>query len=113
MYAFTNCEVSISPNACVIIENKPHFMTVTEILKISTANTMELLRRELEIKKAELEEKWHFASLEKIFIENIVLLPSRKNPQNNFNNKKSLNIIILVGLCINGVRNVNVKSKTY
>lgn len=72
LYAFTNCEVSISPNACVIIEDKPHFMTVEEILRISTFNTKNLLRRELEIKKAELEEKWHFASLEKIFIQNRV-----------------------------------------
>ena len=69
LYAFSDCEVSISPNACVIIENKPHFMTVSEILKISTENTKNLLRLELEIKKAELEDKWHFASLEKIFIE--------------------------------------------
>ena len=69
LYAFTNCEVSISPNAAVIVENKPRFLTVTEILKIATANTKELLRRELEIKKGELLEKWHMASLEKIFIE--------------------------------------------
>ncbi|MCB0662455.1 MAG: DNA gyrase/topoisomerase IV subunit A [Saprospiraceae bacterium] len=72
LYAFTNCEVSISPNACVIIEDKPHFLTVEEILHICTANTKELLRKELEIKMAELQEKWHFASLEKIFIENRV-----------------------------------------
>ncbi len=70
LYAFTNCEVSISPNACVIIDNKPHFLTVEEILRISTENTKDLLRQELEIKKGELEEKWHMASLEKIFIEN-------------------------------------------
>ncbi|HPG07979.1 MAG TPA: DNA gyrase/topoisomerase IV subunit A [Saprospiraceae bacterium] len=70
LYAFTDCEVSISPNACVIIDNKPHFLTVEEMLHISTENTKELLRRELEIKKGELEEKWHLASLEKIFIEN-------------------------------------------
>lgn len=70
LYAFTNCEVSISPNACVIIENKPHFLTVEEILEYSTMNTKDLLRQELEIRKGELEEKWHFASLEKIFIEN-------------------------------------------
>ncbi len=70
LYAFTNCEVSISPNAAVIVDNKPHFLTVAEILKIATANTKELLRRELEIKKGELLEKWHMASLEKIFIEN-------------------------------------------
>ncbi len=70
LYAFTNCEVSISPNACVIIDDKPHFLTVEEILKTSTENTKELLRQELLIKQAELEEKWHMASLEKIFIEN-------------------------------------------
>jgi topoisomerase-4 subunit A len=70
LYAFTDCEVSISPNACVIVEDKPHFMTVNEILKISTFNTKELLRRELEIRKAELLERLLYASLEKIFIEN-------------------------------------------
>ncbi len=69
LYAFTDCEVSISPNACVIVEDKPVFTTVEDILEISTNNTRELLRRELEIKKHELQEKWHFASLEKIFIE--------------------------------------------
>ncbi len=69
LYAFTDCEVSISPNACVIVGDKPVFTTVEEILEISTFQTRELLRRELEIKKHELEEKWHFASLEKIFIE--------------------------------------------
>jgi len=69
LYAFTNCEVSISPNACVIIEDKPHFTSVDEILRICTENAKELLRLELEIKKKELEEKWHLASLEKIFIE--------------------------------------------
>lgn len=69
LYAFTDCEVSISPNCCVIIDNKPRFLGVSEILKISTFRTKELLRQELEIKKGELEEKWHLASLEKIFIE--------------------------------------------
>ena len=69
LYAFTNCEVSISPNVCVIVENKPHFLTVQEILQICTEHTKALLKLELEIKKNELEEKWHFASLEKIFIE--------------------------------------------
>jgi topoisomerase-4 subunit A len=69
LYAFTECEVSISPNACVIIEDKPHFVGVDELLKISTKNTLRLLERELEIKLGELEEKWHFSSLEKIFIE--------------------------------------------
>ena len=70
LYAFTQCEVSYSPNACVIVDHKPLFLSVTEILRISTLQTRDLLRQELEIKKAELEEKWHHASLEKIFIEN-------------------------------------------
>ena len=69
LYAFTDCEVSISPNACVIVENKPQFLTVTELLKISADNTKDLLKRELEIKLAELQEKWHYTSLEKIFFE--------------------------------------------
>jgi len=70
LYAFTDCEVSISPNACVIVEDKPVFLSVNEILKICTNQTVELLRRELEIKKGELLEKIMFSSLEKIFIEN-------------------------------------------
>ncbi|MBL7797728.1 MAG: DNA gyrase/topoisomerase IV subunit A [Saprospiraceae bacterium] len=70
LYAFTNCEVSISPNCCVIIDNKPLFTDVNELLRISTENTKDLLRQELEILRHELEEKLHFASLEKIFIEN-------------------------------------------
>ena len=69
LYAFTNCEVSISPNACVIIDDKPRFFSVEEMLEINTQNTRELLRLELEILQRELHEKWHFASLEKIFIE--------------------------------------------
>ncbi len=69
LYAFTNCEISISPNACVIIDNKPHFLKVEDLLKISTDSTKDLLQKELEIRKAELEEKWHLSSLEKIFIE--------------------------------------------
>jgi topoisomerase IV subunit A len=69
LYAFTDCEVSLSPNACIIENDKPHFIGVTEILKRSTNSTLQLLKLELEIKKAELEEAWHFASLEKIFIE--------------------------------------------
>jgi len=69
LYAFSNCEVSISPNACVIVNNKPHFVTVNELLKISTENTKQLLKKELEIRKGELEEKLLFASLEKIFIQ--------------------------------------------
>lgn len=70
LYAFTDCEVSISPNACVIHDGKPHFMGVTEMLKHSANQTKELLKLELEIKLGELNEKWHFSSLEKIFIEN-------------------------------------------
>ena len=69
LYAFTNCEVSISPNCCVIDENKPHFLTVSDVLRKSVDNTLELLRRELEIERGELLEQLHFASLEKIFIE--------------------------------------------
>ncbi len=70
LYAFTNCEVSISPNSCVIRDGKPEFMSVNDILKESTFNTVELLKRELEIELSELMEDWHFSSLEKIFIEN-------------------------------------------
>lgn len=69
LYAFTDCEVSISPNACVIVEDKPHFMKVNEILKYNTEQTVKLLKQELEIKKSELMEKILFSSLEKIFIE--------------------------------------------
>jgi topoisomerase-4 subunit A len=70
LYAFTDCEVSISPNACVIIQDKPHFVGVGEILRVSTNQTVDLLRQELEIRKSELMEKVLFCSLEKIFIEN-------------------------------------------
>ncbi len=69
LYAFTDCEVSISPNCCIIEDNKPHFMTVSDVLKYSTDNTLQLLQLELEIQKQELEESLLFASLEKIFIE--------------------------------------------
>jgi topoisomerase-4 subunit A len=69
LYAFTDCEVSISPNACVIVDDKPRFMTVNEILKHNSEYTLQLLKKELEIRKAELEEEWHFSSLVKIFIE--------------------------------------------
>jgi topoisomerase-4 subunit A len=70
LYAFSDCEVSISPNACVIEDNKPKFLSVTEILEHSAKRTRNLLKQELDIHLAELEEKWHFSSLEKIFIEN-------------------------------------------
>lgn len=69
LYAFTDCEVSISPNACVIVEQKPLFVTVNDLLQISTDQTKNLLRRELEIRLSELQEKWHYTSLEKIFFE--------------------------------------------
>ena len=70
LYAFTDCEVSISPNACVIIDDKPHFVGIKQILKHSVDQTENLLRQELEIRKSELLEKIFFSSLEKIFIEN-------------------------------------------
>jgi len=70
LYAFTTCENSISPLGCVIIDNKPIFLGVTEILKLSTDHTLSLLKSDLEIKLDEFEEQWHFASLERIFIEN-------------------------------------------
>ncbi|MCK4361545.1 MAG: DNA gyrase/topoisomerase IV subunit A, partial [Bacteroidales bacterium] len=69
LYAFTNCEISISPNSCVIEKGKPKFAGVKEILKTSVNNTVSLLKMELEIRKNELHEQWHFSSLEKIFIE--------------------------------------------
>ena len=69
LYAFTDCEISISPNACIIIDQKPHFVGATELLKYSVDHTKELLKKELEIQLKELEEKWHFTSLEKIFFE--------------------------------------------
>jgi topoisomerase-4 subunit A len=69
LYAFTDCEVSISPNTCVIVDHKPRFLSVHEMLRLSTDHTKDLLKRELEIKLAELQDKWHFTSLEKIFFE--------------------------------------------
>ncbi|WP_282042537.1 DNA gyrase/topoisomerase IV subunit A [Winogradskyella flava] len=69
LYAFTNCETSISPLGCVIEDNKPFFVGVSEMLRRSTDNTVQLLKQELEIKLGEFEEQWHFASLERIFIE--------------------------------------------
>ncbi|MGB1129036.1 MAG: DNA gyrase/topoisomerase IV subunit A [Haloferula sp.] len=70
LFAFTDCEMSLSPNGCVITDGKPKFLGVTEILKASAHQTRDLLKMELEIKLGELQEKWHFSSLEKIFIEN-------------------------------------------
>ena len=70
LFAFSDCELTISPNSCVIVDGKPQFMAVSDILRRATHNTRELLKMELEIKLGELAEKWHFSSLEKIFIEN-------------------------------------------
>ncbi|RKS53241.1 topoisomerase-4 subunit A [Gillisia mitskevichiae] len=70
LYAFTTCENSISPLGCVIIDNKPIFLGVSEMLKRSTDHTLSLLKSDLEIRLEEFEEQWHFASLERIFIEN-------------------------------------------
>src|SRR5690348_821638 len=69
LYKFTDCEISVSPNTCVIIDQKPVFISVHELLKISADHTKNLLQRELEIKLGELQEKWHYTSLEKIFFE--------------------------------------------
>lgn len=70
LYAFTQCETSLSPNACVIVDNKPEFLSVSDILKNNTDNTVALLKKELEIELKELEDQWHYSSLERIFIEN-------------------------------------------
>ena len=72
LYAFTDCEVSISPNACVIVDHKPQFLSVHDILRYSTEHTRDLLRQELQIRLDELENDWHYSSLEKIFFENKV-----------------------------------------
>ena len=72
LYAFTDCEVSISPNACVIVDHKPQFLSVEDILKYSTDHTKSLLGQELQIRLDELENDWHYSSLEKIFFENKV-----------------------------------------
>ncbi len=69
LYAFTDCELPISPNCCIIEDNKPRFVGVTEVLKLNTDHALELLKKELQIRLSELEEGWHFSSLEKIFIE--------------------------------------------
>ena len=69
LYAFTDCEVSISPNICVIVDQKPLFLGASDLLRLSTDRTKHLLQRELEIKLGELEDKWHYTSLEKIFFE--------------------------------------------
>ncbi len=69
LFAFTDCEIGISPNNSVILQDKPYFLGVNEMLEMSTQNTVALLKEELEIRLRELEEEWHFSSLEKIFIE--------------------------------------------
>ncbi|MCL1933353.1 MAG: DNA gyrase/topoisomerase IV subunit A [Candidatus Azobacteroides sp.] len=84
LYAFTDCEISISPNCCVIKDNKPHFLTVSDVLKEVTDNTLRLLKLELEIQRGELLESLHFASLEKIFIEERIY----KDPE--FENAKDM-----------------------
>ncbi|NOY97368.1 MAG: DNA gyrase/topoisomerase IV subunit A [Chlorobi bacterium] len=83
LYAFTDCEISISPNACIIKDDKPLFIGVSEILKEAVDNTLQLLKLELEIRKAELEESWHFASLEKIFIEQRIYKDKAFEDSNN------------------------------
>jgi topoisomerase-4 subunit A len=88
LYAFTDCEISISPNCCVISDNKPHFMTVSDILRHVTDNTLKLLKLELEIQRGELLENLHFASLEKIFIE------ERIYKDKEFENAKDIEIAI-------------------
>lgn len=70
LFAFTDCQVTISPNACVIVGDKPMFLNVSEILRMNTEHTVSLLKKELEIELNELQESWHFSSLERIFIEN-------------------------------------------
>jgi topoisomerase-4 subunit A len=89
LYAFTDCELSISPNACIIEDDKPKFIGVNEILKISTHQTLELLKRELEIEKAELQESYLFASLEKIFIKDEMYIEFK-----NYSDKPTLFIYL-------------------
>lgn len=81
LYAFTDCEVSISPNACVVSENRPIFTSVTDLLKRSAEQTKELLKQELEIKLGELQDKWHYTSLEKIFFEEKIYKELEKKHQ--------------------------------
>lgn len=85
LYAYTQCEMTISPNAVVIQNDKPKFMSVSEILKYSAQRTLELLSQELQIELSELKEKWHFASLEKIFIKEEMYTDFKK-----FDNKETL-----------------------
>ncbi len=78
LYAFTDCEIPISPNSCIIRDDKPYFIGVTEILKVSVENTIALLTMELNIRLEDLEGQWHYASLEKIFIENELYEPIKE-----------------------------------
>ena len=88
LYAFSDCEISISPNCCVIKDNKPHFMTVSDVLVHVTNHTRELLKAELEIQRAELQESLHFASLEKIFVE------ERIYKDKEFENAKNMDAVL-------------------
>ncbi|MGB0976360.1 MAG: DNA gyrase/topoisomerase IV subunit A [Prolixibacteraceae bacterium] len=88
LYAFTDCEISISPNSCIIDGDKPVFLDVKTILKRSTDNTLELLKKELEIRKAELESQWHYCSLERIFIQ------ERMYKDAEFENAKSIDEVV-------------------
>jgi topoisomerase-4 subunit A len=88
LYAFTDCEISISPNCCIIDDNRPHFLTVSDVLRSSVDTTRELLRRELEIEKSEKQEALLFASLEKIFIE------ERIYKDKEFENAKDMDIAV-------------------
>ncbi|MDD3788474.1 MAG: DNA gyrase/topoisomerase IV subunit A, partial [Petrimonas sp.] len=88
LYAFTDCEISISPNCCIIDEDKPHFLTASDLLRASTDGTRELLRKELEIEKSEKQESLLFASLEKIFIE------ERIYKDKEFENAKNMDIAV-------------------
>ncbi|NLX66163.1 MAG: DNA gyrase/topoisomerase IV subunit A [Bacteroidales bacterium] len=88
LYAFTDCEISISPNCCVIDDNRPHFLTVSDLLRSSVNTTRELLRNELEIEKGEKQESLLFASLEKIFIE------ERIYKDKEFENAKSMDVAV-------------------
>src|SRR6478735_6607621 len=82
LYKFTDCEVSISPNACVIVEEKPQFLNVNDLLKLSVDRTKDLLEQELKIKLNELQDKWHYTSLEKIFFEEKIYKELEKKHEN-------------------------------
>lgn len=89
LYAFTDCEISISPNCCIIEDNKPHFLTVSDVLRATTEQTLALLQQELEIEKAEILESLHFCSLEKIFIE------ERIYKDKEFENASSMDVAVV------------------